>query len=365
MDTRCTGVFEDQYSRSVGTIVRAQSHYFYDTVRQIIGTSVISRNETFTVGDYGCHDGSSSQDIVEYLLGALRKLHGEDLTVHIIYEDGTNNDYNALVKNVSRNGRESGNQKVFVSMCPTSFYRQCLPDDTFNIVVCFWSAHFLPRSVSYKDSLSKFPDGSRSECDAVADLASEAWQGFLLIRANEIKSGGCMLLVVPAEDTERKYGESSVHLQNLWVAMTTVWRLLRDMQHVTQREYEAANYSGYYRSEDELRAPFLDEDSPVVKAGLRIESLLIQHERIHIMSQRRKEETGNTENLTGFVPKFVSAIRSWTEYMFRQALSSRSSESRRHLINSFYDLLVEHIKQQDMYTSEWDNIIAYVVIMKK
>ncbi|XP_067673022.1 uncharacterized protein [Haliotis asinina] len=360
MDSRCTGVFEDQYSRSVGTIVRAQSHYFYDTVRQIIGTSVIPRSETFTVGDYGCHDGSSSQDIVEYLLGVLRKHHGDKITVHIIYEDATSNDYNALVKNVNRNARESRNQKVFVSMCPTSFYRQCLPDATFNVILCFWSAHFMPRPVSYKDSLNKFPDGSRSECDAVAALASEAWQRFLLIRANEIKSGGHMLLIVPAEDTERKYGECSVHLQNLWVAITTVWRLLRDMQHVTQCEYEAANYPGYSRTEDELRAPFLDEASPVVKAGLRIKSLLIQHERIHIM-----QETGNTQDLDSSIPKFVSTIRSWTEYMFRQALSSRSSEYRRDLINSFYDLLVEYIKQQDMYTSEWDNIIAYIVIMKK
>ncbi|XP_046557406.1 uncharacterized protein LOC124266648 [Haliotis rubra] len=180
-----------------------------------------------------------------------------------------------------------------------------------------------------------------------------------------MKSGGCMLLIVPAEDTERKYGESSVHLQNLWVAMTTVWRLLRDMHQVTQCEYEAANYPGYYRSEEELRAPFHDKDSPVVKAGLRIESLLMQHEHIHIMPQRRKQETGNKEDLDSSIPKFVSAIRSWTEYMFTQALSSRSSESRRDVVNSFYGLLVEHIKQQDIYTSEWDNIIAYIVITKK
>ncbi|XP_046557384.1 uncharacterized protein LOC124266629 [Haliotis rubra] len=156
--------------------------------------------------------------------------------------------------------------------------------------------------------------------------------------------------------------------------MTTVWRLLRDMHQVTQCEYEAANYPGYYRSEEELRAPFLDEDSPVVKAGLRIESLLMQHERIHIMPQRRKEEKsvvssftrhGNKEDLDSSIPKFVSAIRSWTEYMFTQALSSRSSESRRDVVNSLYDLLVEHIKQQDIYTSEWDNIIAYIVITKE
>ncbi|XP_048256779.1 uncharacterized protein LOC124130991 isoform X2 [Haliotis rufescens] len=336
MNNECPAVFNDQYTSSVGAIVRSQTDYFDDTVRQIIETSIIPRGEPFTVGDYGSHDGSSSKDILEHLLG---------------------------------NWRESPNhQKVFLSMCPTSFYEQCVPDNTFHVLLSFWSVHFLPSSVWYKDSLNTFPDGSRAECDAMAALACDGWQRFLLIRAKEIKSGGCMLLIVPAQDTDMTYGESRVHLQNLWVAMTTVWRLLRDLHQVTECEYEAANYPGYYRNEEELRAPFRDDASPVVKAGLRIRSLTLTHEKIHILKQRCKDieqETEDMDDLESSVSKFVSAIRSWTEYMFMQALSSRSPDSRRDVVNTFYDLLVEHIKQQDISTCGWDNVIAYVVITKK
>ncbi|XP_046349996.2 farnesoic acid carboxyl-O-methyltransferase-like [Haliotis rufescens] len=369
MNNECPAVFDDQYTSFVGAIIRSQTHYFDDTVRQIIETSIIPRGEPFTVGDYGSHDGSSSKDILEHLLGSLKQHHGEDLPAHIIYEDTANNDFNALVKKVFCNWRESLNhQKVFLSMCPTSFYEQCVPDNTFHVLLSFWSVHFLPSSVSYKDSLNTFPDGSRAECDAMAALACDGWQRFLLIRAKEIKSGGCMLLIVPAQDTDMKYGESRVHLQNLWVAMTTVWRLLRDLHQVTECEYEAANYPGYYRNEEELRAPFRDDASPVVKAGLRIKSLTLTHEKVHILTQRckdKEQETEDKDDLESSVSKFVSAIRSWTEYMFMQALSSRSPDSRRDVVNTFYDLLVEHIKQQDISTCGWDNVIGYVVITKK
>ncbi|XP_048247299.1 uncharacterized protein LOC125377550 [Haliotis rufescens] len=179
--------------------------------------------------------------------------------------------------------------------------------------------------------------------------------------------GGYMMLIVPAEDRERKYGQSRVHLHNMWAAMTSVWRLFRDTDLITECEYKATNYSGYYRSEEELRAPFCDEASPVVKAGLRIKSLEISHRVPYSMKQMKKtkKENGGKEDIDTSVGRFLWTIRSWTEHIFLQALSSRSQVSRRDVVNTFYDRLLEHLKQQDMSSCGWNNIIAYIVITKK
>ncbi|XP_071086277.1 uncharacterized protein [Haliotis cracherodii] len=360
--------FDDQYSMVLGPMIRSQIHRFDDVVRQVIDTSVIPRGDTFTIGDYGCYNGFSSQEILEYIVGSLKQECGEEIPVHIIYEDQNSNDYNALIQTVCSNGKVSINHpKVYMSMCPTSFHEQCVPDNTFHLLLCFWSAHYLSNSVSYKDSLLTFPDGTRDEINAVVTQASDNWQQFLLNRANEIKHGGRMMLMVPAEDRERKYGQSRVHLQNMWVAMTSVWRLFRDTDLITECEYEAANYSGYYRSEEELRAPFCDEASPVVKAGLRIKSLEISHHEPYSMKpmENTKEENGWKEDIETSVARFVCTIRSWTEHIFLQALSSRSQVSRRDVVNTFYDRLLEHLKQQDISNCGWNNIIAYIVITKK
>ncbi|XP_071086503.1 uncharacterized protein [Haliotis cracherodii] len=239
-------VYDDHYSQALGPIVRSQGHFFDATVRQVIDTLVVPRGDTFTIGDYGCYNGFSSQEIFGYMIDSLKQRYGEQLPVHIIYEDKANNDFNALIQTVCSNGKMYVNHlKVYMSMCPTSFY-QCVPDNTFHILLCFWSAHYLYSSVSHEDSLFTCPDATCDEIDAVATQACDEWQLFLLNRVNEIKPGGYMMLIVPAEDTERRYGQSRVHLQNLWAAMTTVWRLFRDLCVITKCEYEAANYKNNY-----------------------------------------------------------------------------------------------------------------------
>ncbi|XP_067670275.1 uncharacterized protein [Haliotis asinina] len=352
-------MISDYYTQAVGSTLQSQEHYFDATVREIIDNLVLPEGVTFTVGDYGCRDGFSTQEIFGYVIDSLKERHGEQVPVHIIYEDLASNDFNALIRTVGGNGMVSADHpKVYMAICPTSFYEQCVPDNTFHLLASFWSVHCLSSSVSYNDSLFSFPDASRDEIDVVQAQARKEWQRFLLIRAKELKPGGCMMMILPAEVSGRRYGQSRVHLQNLWIAMTKVWRLLRDLRVITKSEYKAANFSSYYRSEEELRAPFSDAASQVVQAGLRIKSLEICHQEPNSM------KCGVMADRETSAGRFVWTIRSWTERIFLQALSNRSRASRLDVVNSFYDRLLEHILQQDLSDCGWNNIIAYLVIVK-
>lgn len=50
----------------VGQTIVANGLFLFWIVKD---TTVIPRGDTFTIGDYGCYNGFSSQEILEYIVG--------------------------------------------------------------------------------------------------------------------------------------------------------------------------------------------------------------------------------------------------------------------------------------------------------
>ena len=78
------------------------------------------------------------------------------------------------------------NKNIFVTACGTSFYDQCLPDETVNLGLCFTSAHWLRERVQIDGS-----EGARTERDrqVLVRRGREDWERFLQHRAKELVSG--------------------------------------------------------------------------------------------------------------------------------------------------------------------------------
>jgi len=52
--------------------------------------------DTFTIAEYGCADGGNSTPLMYACVKELRSLYGNELEVHINYEDKPDNDFKSL-----------------------------------------------------------------------------------------------------------------------------------------------------------------------------------------------------------------------------------------------------------------------------
>ena len=52
--------------------------------------------DTFTIAEYGCADGGTSMPLMYACVKELRSLYGNELEVHINYEDKPDNDFQSL-----------------------------------------------------------------------------------------------------------------------------------------------------------------------------------------------------------------------------------------------------------------------------
>ena len=59
--------------------------------------SVLVRpGSVFTIVDYGCADGGTSMPLLYACVKELREIYGDDLPIHVIYEDQPVNDFKSL-----------------------------------------------------------------------------------------------------------------------------------------------------------------------------------------------------------------------------------------------------------------------------
>ena len=52
--------------------------------------------DTFTIAEYGCADGGTSMSLMYAFVQELRSLHGNELEIHLNYEDKPDNDFKSL-----------------------------------------------------------------------------------------------------------------------------------------------------------------------------------------------------------------------------------------------------------------------------
>lgn len=61
-----------------------------------VKSALVKPGSVFTITDYGCADGGTSMPLLYACVKELRKIYGDDLPVHVIYEDQPVNDFKSL-----------------------------------------------------------------------------------------------------------------------------------------------------------------------------------------------------------------------------------------------------------------------------
>ena len=119
------------------------------------------------------------------------------------------------------------------------------------------------------------------------------------------------------------------------------WKNLEIQGIITEDEFINTTFPQHYRTVEEFRKPFDDPESLVFKAGLRLKSCkttLTQcpYKKYYLANK-------NSMNALDFAKSLIPTMRSWSETVFRTALSNRESNDINKIIDKFYNSYQDEI----------------------
>ncbi|KAJ7331664.1 hypothetical protein OS493_019257 [Desmophyllum pertusum] len=204
-------------------------------VLDAIKLASVKPGSVFTIADYGCADGGTSMPLLYTCVQELRKIHGDDFSINVIYEDQPVNDFKSLFLRLQ--GFMPGPKSyllnfpdVFVTTCGTNFYSQCFPPQTVNLAFSATAFHWLNiKPCDITGALDHTMITIPEEAEVSKKQAAKDWETILLNRAKELAPGSRMILVQLVIDKEgqragtTKGTRVSAHhmLSELWQGLVT------------------------------------------------------------------------------------------------------------------------------------------------
>jgi len=292
-------------------------------------TAQIPAGEVARLADYGCADGGTALGLYERFVEAVRDRVGQ---VELVLSDLPSNDFDGLAQTVARMDRWP---RVFPSMVPRSFFQPVTPQESVDLGFAATAMHWLsarPDPIPHHTHANAC--GDHAVFARFAAASADDWAHILALRAAELKPGGHMVTVNLARDAQGHYLGHNGRDENMHDVIHEEWAKLRDEGQLTEREYVAGTFQNFYRSEEELTAPFADDGSARA-VGLVLERSRI--ERVPCPYRARFEEDGDVER---FADGLMRTVRSWSRHTFSTALRERPDGE------TVVDLLYERLRQR-------------------
>ena len=293
--------------------------------------------QPFAIADMGAADGGTSLDLIRRTVATVRAA-SPSRPITVTYTDLPFNDFSVLFRRLhgllgdaataAPLGEEPG---VFTFASGTSFYRQIFPDNTLSLGFSATAMHWLSTGagpiVDHVQAVGASPD----ERASYRRQAKVDWETILLARARELVPGGRLVLANFCEDEGGRYlgGTGGV---DMFDTFAKHWRALARAGTITEAEYRAGTLQQFYKTVDDFTAPFADADTPVRRAGLRLERVSTRVTGCPYAADFRRHG-----DAAAFAKAYIPTLRSWTESTFFSALSSgRTLVERQGIVDRFY-----------------------------
>jgi len=164
-------------------------------VLDVIKSATVEPGSVFTICDYGCADGGTSMTLLYACVQELRKIHGDDVPLSVIYEDQPVNDFKSLFLRLQ--GLIPGPKSyfldfpnVFVTACGTNFFDECFPPQSVNLGFSSMAFHWLSRKpCDITGALHQPMITVKDEAEKFEEQAAKDWETILLARAKELAPG--------------------------------------------------------------------------------------------------------------------------------------------------------------------------------
>ena len=172
--------------------------------------------------------------------------------------------------------------------------------------------------------------------------AAKDWEAILIARAKELTSGGRFVCMNFGIDEKGRYlGNTGGH--SMFYKFNQNWRAHLDQGTITKEEDKNATFAQHYGNVKEFCAPFNDNLSKVSKAGLKLLSCSTRLTKCPYRSTYEKNIRSMSKK--DFADSLIPSTRSWSETVFRTALSERDEKESNKIINSFYENYKEEVEK--------------------
>ncbi|KZK92965.1 SAM dependent carboxyl methyltransferase [Pseudovibrio sp. Ad46] len=284
-----------------------------------------------TFADFGCSEGRNSISVMRHLIGkTMQQTDRPFLTIH---SDLPTNDYSKLFLGLRPDGQSTfGSQRVSSAAVGGSMYDQLLPPDSVHIATTFNSIGYLSERPLNKLPGYVLPNGpskrranghvTEAESKIFAKQAEDDMAAFLTARANELVSGGKLMVQVFGCTNELRTCDGLFDLLN--DALLAHVKLGNISSQVYERYYQPV----YFRSLEELTSPLTN--SAYNLAGLytldRTESYEVPVPFVEAYKQDK--------DLDRYATNYVNFFRAFTQAVLRGNLPDTPSKA--NLLDQIY-----------------------------
>lgn len=296
------------------------------------------RGDVIRVADFGAADGGTSREMWYRAFEGLRTA-GDAREIVITYTDLPSNDFSTLFRTMQglQGDPEFAYQAklpgIFVHGCGTGFHRQLLPSGTLDVGFSATAMHYVSEKPCEITTHVHQVGATGEEAAKFAEQARIDWERILVARAAELKPGGRFVVFNFGIDEEGRY-LGNTGGRHMFDTFERLWRELRDAGRITPEEYVRATFAQHYRTREEFDAPFVDKDSPVRRAGLRL-----LDSRSMVTRCPFEEAFANANGAISardFAKTLIPTMRSWSETVFLTALDGRPPEEAQAIVDAFY-----------------------------
>jgi hypothetical protein len=216
-------------------------------------TTLEPEDGPLVIADYGSSQGKNSLAPMRAAIKTLRARVGPSRPILVVHVDQAANDFNTLfgVLHSDPERYSVGDAKVFPSAIGRSFYETVFPKANVHLGWSSYAAVWLSRIPmaipGHFVSLSS-TDEVRS---AFARQGEEDWKFFLSLRADELRPGGRLVVVLPGLSDD---GESG--FEALFAQANEVLAEMVSAGSITSEERARMVLGAYPRRRSQLLAPF-------------------------------------------------------------------------------------------------------------
>ncbi|RKO84533.1 S-adenosyl-L-methionine-dependent methyltransferase, partial [Blyttiomyces helicus] len=241
-------------------------------------TSLPSRiHGVFRIADYGPADGGTSLALFNEVIDAA--LANGASTITISYIDQPNNDWKSLFFHAGGQRRIgdipplSDHPNVFYAAIGRSFHTQCVPPASLDLAISFTAMHWLSRKpCDISTGVHATQASVARERDAFAAQAAADWDAILVARAAELVLGGRFVVANFTVSPDGEWlGHTAEVPECMFMTFDAIWGEMCREGRIGEEERLRATFINYYRSEEELIAPFR-AGGAAFGAGLRVVS---------------------------------------------------------------------------------------------
>ena len=317
----------------------------------------------FSIVDYGAADGGTSLDLVTRIVHAIRQQSIEQ-EITVAYTDLPHNDFSSLFRmiNTESDGRATyahAYPNVFVAGVGTSFYQQLLASESVDIGFSATAMHWLSGLPGAISDHVHAVGAKGDEWQTFRQYALGDWETILLHRAKELVPGGLLVMANFCIDEKGQY-LGNTGGANMFDTFNLLWRELAEAGVITESEYQATAFPQFYKTKEEFCAPLNNPESPVSRAGLRLEQAYTDLTKCPYRAQF--ELDGDP---VAFADAYVPTLRSWSETVFMNGLSkSRHIDERRGIVDEFYQNYNSLVRKEPQHHA-MDYVHTYMVVTKK